>query len=329
MNEPEIINPEKVFRSMPFRFTQGVVNETGEKLVALLKNAGAPYEDVTEIEMELHGGNCPWCSRPWKLVKASGDVTKKQKVWDKEARAWKMEAKTTIGYFGQFEYYAPICYCYQKDRAVREKGVAQINYLEAKLIEAKIPKSEWKSDFSNWDYGVNPDLNNAMKACLAWAESDAWSGGLGLGLMLCGAVGTGKTRCTVMLARYIMERDPEIRVRFLPMSDLLTCIIKDQTNGGYLESLLDNQIIIVDDMDKVPADKEWARSQVFSFYDMCLREGVSLIGTTNLKGPDEMVEKFEYAVVSRIMGNCKFVKFDGQRADDYRLIRRKYEKGGK
>jgi hypothetical protein len=78
-------------------------------------------------------------------------------------------------------------------------------------------------------------------------------------------------------------------------------------------------------MDKVPIDKDWARGQVFSFYDACIREGICLIGTTNLKGPEEMTSKFDYSIVSRILGRCQFVAFNGGREDDYRLIRRKYD----
>jgi DNA replication protein DnaC len=307
-----------------YRITQDLVEGSANKLLDGMRAAGAPVEDIEELQRQLHGGECPWCHKPWKKKEVQGDVTKTERVWDKEKRAWVEETKVLPAFLGAFSYFIPSCYCYKKFSDNRNSETNKRAYIDERLEEAHIPKGEWASTFANWDYGVSEKITDSMKACNEWYRADYWKDGKGL--ILCGAVGTGKTRCAVMIAQEILEKEPERRLRFLPMADLITFIIRDQTEQGYIEALLGNEIIIVDDMDKVPVDKEWARNQIFSFFDACIREGVCLIGTTNLKGPDEMAEKFDYSIVSRIMGKCFFLPFDGTRDDDYRIIRRKYEK---
>lgn len=310
---------------LDFKVTQASASECAHKLLAALRSSGAPEEDIREVEMGDTGGDCPWCKKPWRKVHVSGDVHTSKMVENPETG--RMEKKDVLekGYFGEFDYYKPVCFCYRKWKDEQESITGNNTYMHERLIEAKVPRTELDSTFANWDWNVKTALNDQLKACCDWVRAGEWRNGAGL--IMCGAVGTGKTRCAISIIHEILANEPERRVRFLPMADLLGSIIKDTTESGYIEALLTNEMIIVDDLDKVPADKEWARAQVFSFYDACLREGISLVGTTNLTGPDEMIEKFDYAIVSRIMGKCKFLKYAGTRENDYRLIRRKQEKG--
>lgn len=298
----------------PFRISQEVVNNTAYKIIDGMYRAGVPDEDVQQIKMEVEGGNCPWCGEPWVPRHASGDV--------KDI----VDGKVVINYavLGEFDYYIPACYCLKKFQQERNMTQTKFSYLHDRMAEAKIPKSEWDVDWSNWDYSVDDRLTESMKSVKTWSDEAKWRGGRGL--ILCGAVGTGKTRCSLMIAKDILDRYPKTQLRFLPMADLLDAIIRDQGEKGYIEALLSNDVILVDDLDKIAAEKEWARTQVFSFYDSAIRSGISIIGTTNLSGPAEMTEKFEYAIVSRIVGACDFVKFEGTRQNDYRIIRKRYAK---
>lgn len=296
-----------------FKVTQELVDGSSQELLLELQRSGVPQEELREIEMERVGGDCPWCKKPWVKKHASGDVHAIENG----------KPVLKVGFFGAFDYWAPTCYCYAKWARENKRNEDSRSYLDTALLAARMPKTEWEVSWDNWDYSVSEMNNTAMKAVYEWSTTGAWRNGQGI--VLCGGVGTGKTRCALTAAKTILEAEPGIRVRFLPMADLLGAVIRDQTDRGFIESLLCNQVVIVDDMDKVPADKDWARSQVFNFYDACLRDGIPLIGTTNLSGPDEMAQVFDYAVVSRIIGKCKFVRFSMDTKDDYRIIRRRYE----
>jgi len=296
------------------RITQDIVDGSAAGLMEAMQRSGAPAEDIVELEMEGRGGDCPWCGEPWVKVHSSGDVHEKENG--------KLVLKKAL--LGEFDYWKPTCHCYAKFKSEGQFEAESYAYLKDVLAQAKIPKTEWGVDWGNWDYSVAEGITGAMKQCYEWIKTDAWQDGSGM--ILYGPVGVGKTRCAISIAREVLSRFPAKRVRFLPMSELLDSIIRNQTEQGYIEALLSNDMLIVDDMDKVPADKEWAKSQVFSLYDSCIREGVSLIGTTNLNGTAEMMEKFDYAIVSRIVGRCTFVKFEGTRKDDYRIIRKRYDK---
>ena len=309
---------------LPFKFTQEAVDQTASKYLDKLKEIGAPIHDIQDLELQLRGGPCPYCGKEWKERVVHGNVTSHERRWDKEEKAWVEEEETLPDFLGCFTYFVPNCYCIKKLQGKKADLKDNLPYIEGLLEAANIPRGEWKSSFKNWDYNVKQGLSDSMKACSEWVRAGSWKEGAGL--MLCGSVGTGKTRCAVMIARDILEREPEFHLHFLPMSDLLTAIIRDQTEAGYIESLRSNRVLIVDDMDKVPVEKEWARGQGFSFYDSCIREGISLIGTTNLTGSDEMAAKFDYSIVSRIMGQCQFIAFKGSREDDYRILRRRYER---
>jgi DNA replication protein DnaC len=303
------------------KISQELVDAVAEKMLADWKAAGVPEEEVTELDMELRGGNCPWCKKPWLRKHASGDLTKRHQH---KVEGKIVETEEIIpAFFGEFDYWIPNCYCYAKHIENITHYAQQASYLDGKLAEMRIPKSEWRSTFANWDWSVREEFNANVKTIQEWSKGNDWKEGKGL--ILFGAVGTGKTRCAIMAARDIIEREPDRRIKFLAMADLLTAIISNQQEGGYIEALLSNEIIIVDDLDKIPTDKEWARGQVFGFYDACLRENVTLIGTTNLNGAEEMLKKFDYAIVSRLVGKCKFLGFSGAQANDYRIIRRKYE----
>lgn len=316
------VGQEPAFRQA-FNITQEKMEMYANNLLDTLKGVGAPEEDIAEVELELHGGECPFCHKPWKEKLVSGDVATVGKVFDKEKRERVLKKETLEGYFGRFRYFTPTCYCIKKLQQERKGGQDEKSYLETKLIEAHIPRGEWLSTWETWDFNVKEEITATMRGCADWIKLGIWR--QGNGVILCGAVGTGKTRCAIMMVRDILEKEPECAIRFLPMSELLSAIIRDQSEGGFIEGLLKNKVIIMDDMDKIASEKEWARSQVFSFIDACIREGISLIGTTNLSGPDELADKFDYTIVSRLVGKCLFIPFLGKREDDYRILRRKYE----
>ncbi len=280
------------------KLTQEQAEEISLETIRRLKNNGGNYEEIAQAEMELTGGHCQ-CGKPWRKVESTGPI-------------------------GTLAYWKPTCGCLENQRLRRTEAEAEQILKGERYHAARIPKPEWVADWSNWDYRAGASLNDSMKWCQDYYKSQQWRHGQGV--ILCGAVGAGKTRCAIMLLKSIMDSDPKLKGYFLPMSDLLSMVIRSQTEGGMIQDLLENQVIVIDDMDKVPVDKEWARTQIFAFYDSMFREGVTMIGTTNMnKGAPEWTTKFDYSVYSRLQGKCSFEQFEGGRENDYRLLKRKWE----
>jgi len=290
----------------PAPITQEYAVETGRRLALALRRSGAPEEDILAVEMEEKGGPCPKCGREWVKRHVSGDVKDEN-------------GNVIVGLLGEFFYYAPDCGCLADSKVERAK-VAGDGGIRAALVAAGVPGVESDSTWKNWDYSVRGPINDAMKRACEWSKSEAWRDGRGI--VLCGGVGTGKTRCAVSVMRDAVEKGA--KARFVAMADMLGEIIRASGDRGFIEALLSCNLVVIDDLDKVQTDKEWARSQVFAFYDACVREGIALVGTTNLTGMAELSAKFDYSVVSRLAGKCDFVAFGGTKDDDYRILRRRY-----
>ena len=280
------------------KMTQAQAEEISLETIRRMKNKGAAYEDIVQAEMELTGGHCQ-CGKAWRKVEKTGAI-------------------------GAFSFFMPTCGCLENQRLRRTAEAAEQVVRAERYQAARIPRPEWPADWSNWDYRAGEPLNDSMKWCMDYYKSQQWRHGQGV--ILCGSVGAGKTRCAIMLLKTIMDSDPKIKGYFLPMSDLLSMVIRSQSEGGMIQDLLENQVIVIDDMDKVPVDKEWARTQIFAFYDSMFREGITMIGTTNLnKGDPAWGTKFDYSVYSRLQGKCAFEQFNGGPANDYRILKRKWE----
>ena len=269
--------------------TQAEFDESCRMIVLKMEKIGNTKAAARAL-LEWRGGDCPDCSKPYRKV-----VTKNK--------------------FADFVSFAPSCTCEQEQQRNSEQVV------DIRLKAAGVPSAYITSAFTGWDTTVDPALTDAMFRVRRYAEEARHKNGLGL--IMHGAVGAGKTRCAVSVLRHAMQQQPSIRVVFLPMSDLLGKIIRNASSREYVEQIAENEIVVIDDLDKIATEKEWAQSQVFALFDSLYRENRALIGTTNCDGIQSLTDKFGQAVVSRWISNTELVGFPGGRAADYRIRERR------
>ena len=253
-------------------------------------NHGQPVEDAafTFMKMERHGGNCVTCGKPWKLTKVRN-------------------------MFANFDFFEPQCYCKVCDDPLNLDGLNESKFYKN---YADIPQKEMQSTYKTWDYNISANLNNAMVE----SHKHLTSGDMlkkKIGLVLYGSVGTGKTRCGIMLMHEIHSTNPKVSMKFVSMAQLLSNII--HAKKGYLEELLRHDLLMLDDVDKIGSENDWAKEQVFALFDSLFRENKIMIATSNASTLEEFSNKFSDAIASRIIGSCLMVKFAGTKRDDYRM----------
>jgi DNA replication protein DnaC len=294
-------------RQMADIFSQENAEAAARLTIKTMRERNYPEAQVYLAEMELAGGPCRECQKPWVKVNSKNKIT-------------------------ELTYFIPDCTCViDKERAEAEKDIRQ-RYKMSRYRNAHIPEDEWEISWDNWDTRVFPSekeinraaINRAMDECAKYASGNEWR--RGEGLILCGYPGTGKTRCALNILKDILDANPMIQGAFIHIDDLAERIIKSDDHRGYIGSLLENSIVIIDDMDRIPTDKEWMRGQVFGLYNRLIQEGIAIVGTTNLESEEEISRKFEQAIVSRLFGYCRIVKFGGGPENDYRILRRVYER---
>jgi DNA replication protein DnaC len=296
-----------VLQQMREVFSQENAEAAARLTIKTMREQNYPEAQIYLAEMELGGGPCRECQKPWVHV----------------------SSKNTIA---ELTYFIPDCSCIvDKERVEAEKDIKH-RYQLSRYRNAHIPEDEWESKWSSWDNRTFPKenganrvgINRAMNECQQYSAGSEWR--RGEGLILCGAPGTGKTRCALTILKDILDQNPMVHGAFIHIDDLAERIIKSDDHRGYIGSLLENSIVVIDDMDRIPTDKEWMRGQVFSLYNRLIQEGIAIVATTNLASEEEISRKFEGAIVSRLFGYCRLVKFGGDPSNDYRILRRVYER---
>ena len=169
--------------------------------------------------------------------------------------------------------------------------------------------------FDNFDStGYTPQF----EACQEFAESFIHNDGVGL--MLYGSVGTGKTHLAAAIGNYIVY-EYGYDVYFMPFTELLNTLKmyfgdKERTEE-FTDRLYKADLLIMDDLGKEKYT-EWAAEQLFSLLDRRYRECKPVIVTTNFT-PQELDRRVDPAVMSRLTGSCRLIRMDGT---DYRRKKR-------
>jgi len=137
------------------------------------------------------------------------------------------------------------------------------------------------------------------------------------GLVIAGPFGRGKTHLAAGIARTLINSLH--RVEFWQAYSLLDSLRirkeRDETQSRYeVEHFVDVPLLVVDDLGKERLT-DWGREQIFHTFDQRdVMERPTLV-TTNLSIP-ELEDHVGGAVVSRLMGSCRWVEIGGV---DHRL----------
>lgn len=216
--------------------------------------------------------------------------------------------------WGWFEPWPCVCDCQKEDRDLVKAVEAEIGRLSREIRKECFGDSRFKDA----TFGKSRFDGEAATYCKRYAENFAEIAPEGAGLLLYGAVGTGKTHLAACIANEVARIGAEPKfTRIAEISDEIA------GNFGKVTPTLDRlkrfDLIIIDDLGTERTD-ERTETRAFQAIDMLYSEKIPFIVTTNLPlsafqtGGDGIASR----MYSRILGQCVPVEVKGhdRRGDD-------------
>lgn len=163
--------------------------------------------------------------------------------------------------------------------------------------------------FSN-DKGYNHEITRAKRYVELFSDMEA----RGIGLLLWGNVGTGKTFIAACVANALMEK--RISVFMTNFSRIMNYMMgmAGTDRNAYLDELNRYRLLVIDDLG-VEHDSSFAVEQVFSVIDSRCQSGKPMLITTNL-GIGEMREPRDIPharIFDRVLAHCYPVRINNTR----------------
>lgn len=196
-----------------------------------------------------------------------------------------------------------LCDCKQAERdvedAMREakrkaeeiKSLKRAGFRDRRLLEYT---------FAN-DKGYNPEIAMAKRYVELFPDMEA----RGMGLLLWGNVGTGKTFIAACIANALMEqRIPVYMTNFSRIMNHMMGMVGPDRNA-YLDELNRYRLLVIDDLG-VEHDSSFAVEQVFSVIDSRCQSGKPMLITTNLS-IDQLRSPRDIAharIFDRVLAHC-------------------------
>ncbi len=173
-----------------------------------------------------------------------------------------------------------------------------------------VPDDEAKTLLDTWGkkggYHLTGDNEGPLQQALFFVQ------GIHPGLYICGDVGTGKTALACAVVNELHRQ--RMQVRFVRVSDLLKDVVQNDGDSAY-RKLADVPVLCLDDIG-AQKGSDYARQVLLQLYDARTDRGRRTVWTSNLS-LDELAEFMgDPRMSSRIAGNAKVVRMDGE---DYRL----------
>jgi DNA replication protein DnaC len=192
-----------------------------------------------------------------------------------------------------------------EDRATRERRLQE--YLrESGMPEPLLRAATWDSLLED---GKTPDDTVRRRDAIAAAK--AWAGERRpeRGLLLHGPAGSGKTRLAATAAVARMAHSP---IRWVSVGVLMAQLDgawNDDERAQALKVLTSKGPVVLDDFDKVNPNAR-LQAALFTALDKREQSGAAIIVTTNL-APAELERRFSEAIVSRLAGMCRILRYPG------------------
>lgn len=156
-------------------------------------------------------------------------------------------------------------------------------------------------------------MTSALEKARRYAECWPRMRENGIGLMLFGPVGTGKSYAAGCIANALIDGGHS--VRFLGLSDAVNRMqgLSGGEREGYLSDLLKPELLILDDLG-AERSTSFGKEQVFDVVNKRTLSGKPLIVTTNiaLRAMQQAEDVQEKRIYDRILEVCVPIRFEGE-----------------
>lgn len=216
-------------------------------------------------------------------------------------------------FLGQTMKVGIMCDCqeaeYHRQEAERRAQKISVNRMRAFGTD-KMAKKLSQKNFANSDpTKCDP---NAMEIVREYADNYDTYRQEGAGILLCGAVGTGKTYAALCILNKLLDDcHTGLFTSFSRIANDLFGLKSER--GEYIYTLTNYDAVVIDDLG-VERNSEWMNEQVYSVVDAFIRAEKPMIVTTNLQKEEieNATDISKQRIYSRIMGCCKPVRFAGR-----------------
>lgn len=214
-----------------------------------------------------------------------------------------------IEFQGQERIVACMCKC-ERDEQDREKNERNRIIHEHKVMQQRIGGLN-RETFAKWNFdnddSNDSELSNIMKKYVDSFEKFKKEG---LGLLLYGDTGTGKTFYACCIANALLDRGNSVLVT--NFSTILNAIQNTTNRNDYINALCAYSLLVIDDLG-IERRTDFAKEQVYNIIDSRYCSGLPMIITTNLniqelKAPDDIGYKRIY---HRVLERCHPIEVNG------------------
>lgn len=231
------------------------------------------------------------------------------------------------------EYKAEIAAKEQAEREAREeqereererRDAAEKARMDARIARSRVPRIYQGLTLKDVR-PIDPSVKAAIEKARMYVDNfDEWGRQDGMGLVLFGLFGTGKT---LMACAIINELLPTVQGRYITMWDLLRLVKLSESYGAdrrEVEDVIESDLLVIDEVG-VQNGNSFEESQLMQVVDRRVSNGKPTIYITNLmpeprKDPHgkrlndqaTMIEKLGARLFNRISGTTWFVLFKGQ-----------------
>lgn len=203
------------------------------------------------------------------------------------------------------------CMCECREKELQREKAAQEEERRRERTEAMRRSCFNDEKLNSWtfenDNGDNPKLTAAMKKYVE--KFDEFKSG-GIGLLLWGRCGTGKTYAACEIANALIDKG--ISAKVTNFGRILNELQGTFDKQPYLDGLNRYSLLIIDDLG-IERSSEFALEQMYGVIDNRYRSGLPLIITTNLELSEmSNTDDFRYKrIYERILEICQPIEFKG------------------
>lgn len=197
------------------------------------------------------------------------------------------------------------CNCPTEDDARRQRERLEEIEKRRRLCFAGMDIKNWSFDS---DDGQRPELTRSMKQ---YAEQFKQFRADGMGLLLHGPVGTGKTFLAACVANEVLNMG--YRVRMTNFKNIEKTLWDSEQKAQYMQELMRYDLLVLDDLG-AERKSEYMQEIVFDIIDGRYLAGLPVIITTNLTA-DEITKTDEIGysrIYDRILERCLPIKVEGK-----------------